>query len=149
MKIALGADHAGVDLKDHLADRLRDAGHEVVDLGTHGHDSTDYPDLAVAVARSVASGDTERGLLVCGTGIGMAIADNKLAGVRAANCNDLVMCRLAREHNDANVLTVGARIVAPTYAETLVDAFLATPYGGDRHQRRLDKITALEGHAPC
>ena len=144
MKVAVGSDHAGWELKEHLRGVLAAAGHEVVDYGTDSRESCDYPTFAVAVSRAVAEGGAERGLLVCGTGIGMAIAANKIAGIRAANCNDLYTARLARAHNDANVLTVGSRVVAPAQAEAIVGEFLATPYDGGRHQRRVDQLAALD-----
>ena len=144
MIIAIGADHAGFHLKEELRRHLEEAGHQVVDCGTHGTASVDYPDLAEQVARSVGRGEAERGLLVCGTGIGMAIAANKVPGIRAANCNDLFAAGLSRGHNDANVLTVGARIVATQHAMAIVDRFLEAPYDGGHHQRRIDKISALE-----
>jgi ribose 5-phosphate isomerase B len=144
MKIALGADHAGLALKDHLRAHLESQGHAVRDLGTNSSASTDYPDYAAAVGRAVAAGESERGLLVCGTGVGMAMAANKIHGVRAANCNNLFTARLARAHNDANVLTLGAREVAPQHAEAILEAFLATPFDGGRHVGRIQKIADLE-----
>lgn len=140
MRIAVGADHAGLELKRHLVGVLIAAGHDVDDLGTSNSESTDYPDWAARVAESVASRTAERGLLVCGTGVGMAIAANRRRGVRAANCNDLFTARLARAHNDANVLTLGARIVAPALAEAVLEVFLATLFEGGRHQRRVDLL---------
>lgn len=144
MKIALGADHAGFPLKEHLGRFLGERGYEVEDLGTFSGDSVDYPDFAAAVGRAVAHGDAERGVLICGTGIGVAIAANKLDGVRAATCNDLFTARLARSHNDANVLTLGARVVGSGLAEEIVRTFLATAWDDGRHRRRLDKIRELE-----
>jgi ribose 5-phosphate isomerase B len=144
MKIALGSDHAGFALKDHLRRHLEAQGHAVSDLGTHSTESTDYPDHAAAVGRAVASGEAARGLLVCGTGVGMAMAANKVRGVRAANCNNLFAAHLARAHNDANVLTLGAREVAPEHAAAILDAFLATAFEGGRHARRIQKIADLE-----
>ncbi len=144
MRIAVGADHAGRTLKDHLRQHLEARGHAVSDLGTHSSESTDYPDYAAAVGRAVAGGEAERGLLVCGTGVGMAMAANKVRGVRAANCNNLFTARLARAHNDANVLTLGAREVAAEHAEEILEAFLGTPFDGGRHTRRIQKIGALE-----
>ncbi len=152
MKIALGADHAGFELKDHLARFLAAEGHEPQDYGTHSHESVDYPDFAAIVARAVLGGGAEIGILVCGTGIGVAIAANKLDGIRAATCNDLFTARMARAHNDANVLTLGARVVGSGVAEEIVRAFLRTQYEGKRHDRRLKKIHALENaaaHPPC
>lgn len=144
MRIALGADHAGVDLKDLLARIITEAGHEVADLGTHGSESVDYPDFAAAVAKAVSGGEAELGVLVCGTGIGVAIAANKVPGVRAATCNDLFTARMARAHNDANIVTLGARVVGEGVAREIVEIFLATPYEGGRHARRVAKIGALE-----
>jgi ribose 5-phosphate isomerase B len=144
VKVALGADHAGFHLKEHLREALAAKGHQVLDLGTSSEASCDYPLIAAAVARAVASGDAERGVLACGTGIGMSMAANRIAGIRAANCNDLFSVRLARAHNDANVLTVGSRVVAAAHAEALVGEFLATPFEGGRHQRRVDQIAALD-----
>jgi ribose 5-phosphate isomerase B len=144
MRIALAADHAGLDLKEHLRGVLEQLGHAVQDLGTHGPESVDYPDFAAAVGRAVAGGQAERGLLVCGTGVGMAMAANKIAGVRAADCNNLFLARLARAHNDANVLALGAREIAREHAAAVLQAFLETPFDGGRHQRRIAKISALE-----
>jgi ribose 5-phosphate isomerase B len=144
MRVAVGADHAGYELKEHLAAALRGDGHRVDDLGASSLESVDYPDFAATVGRAVAEGLADRGILVCGSGIGMAIAANKIHGVRAANCNDLFMAQLCRRHNDANILTLGARVIGTSYADAVVRAFLDTPYEGDRHQRRLDKITSLE-----
>jgi ribose 5-phosphate isomerase B len=124
---------------------LTAAGHDVEDLGTHSLESTDYPDWASAVGHRVGSGGAERGVLVCGTGVGMAIAANKVAGVRAANCNNLFVVGLARRHNDANVLALGAREVAPEHARAILDAFLTTPFEGGRHQRRIAKLSGLDG----
>ena len=143
-KLAIGADHAGFLLKNHLAQKLRAEGHDVQDLGTHDSQSVDYPDFAAAVGRAVAGGDAELGILVCGSGIGVAIAANKIPGVRAATCNDLYTARLSRAHNDANVLTLGARVVGEGLAEEIVAAFLASPFEEGRHARRVAKIHALE-----
>ena len=144
MRIAVGADHAGRELKDHLARQLEEEGHEVVDLGTDSSASVDYPDYARKVAAEVAAGGAERGVLVCGTGVGVAIAANKVRGVRAANCNDLYTAQMSRAHNDANVLTLGARVVGSGVAEEIVRVFLGTPFEAGRHARRVDKIKALE-----
>lgn len=144
MRIALGADHAGVDLKDALKALLDAQGHTYTDFGTHGPGSVDYPDHAALVGRAVAAGDYDRGLLVCGSGIGMAIAANKVAGVRAAAVTDPESARLSRSHNNANVLALGARLTPEPLARDLVTIFLNTPYEGGRHQLRLDKITAME-----
>lgn len=145
MRVAIGSDHAGFDQKERLKAHLAEQGHEVVDMGTtSGSESVDYPDFAEKVARSVAAGVTERGVLVCGTGIGMAMAANKVDGVRAANVTDPQFAELAREHNDANVVTVSGRFVPVAVNEEILDAFLGTPFGGDRHARRVDKIADLE-----
>lgn len=144
MRIALGADHAGVALKEQLKQRLDQRGVEYTDLGAVGEDSVDYPDFAAAVAREVASGAYDRGVLVCGTGIGMAIAANKVPGVRAAPVVDEHSAVLSREHNDANVLALGARVTGTEMAARLLDLFIDTPFAGGRHQRRIDKIAALD-----
>ena len=126
---------------------MADAGHDVDDVGTHSAESTDYPDWAAEVGHRVADGRAERGVLVCGTGVGMAMAANKVRGVRAANCNNLYTTELARRHNDANVLTLGAREVGPEHAVAILVAFLAAPFEGGRHGRRVEKISRLEGTA--
>ncbi len=144
MKIAIGADHAGFHLKEHLARFLEQRGHQIEDQGTFSDQSVDYPEYAAAVAREVAAGRVDRGLLVCGTGIGVGIAANKVDGVRAAICNDLFTAVKAREHNDANVLTLGARVVGEGLAENIVSRFMETDFEAGRHQRRVDQIQALE-----
>lgn len=140
MRIAVGADHAGFELKARLAARLEAEGHRVIDCGTGSMESVDYPDFASAVAARVRGGEAERGLLVCGTGVGMAIGANRRRGVRAVAAVDLYTARLARAHNDVNVLALGARIVAPPLAEALLDVFLDTPFEGGRHARRVEKL---------
>ncbi len=147
MKIAMGADHAGFILKEHLRLKLVRDGHEVADYGTDRPDSTDYPDYAAPVARDVASGRADRGILVCFTGVGMSITANKVPGVRAALGTNVDEVRLVRSHNDANVLTLGAKFTAPGEAEALVDEFLRAQFEGGRHARRVGKITALEQEA--
>ena len=144
MRIAIGADHAGFVLKESLRQKLLADGHEVVDFGTNSAESCDYPDFAQGVAREVAGHRADRGILVCSTGIGMAMAANKVAGVRAApaQCDEEV--RLTREHNDANVLTLGARFLDSARAGELVDLFLNTEFQGGRHARRVAKIAQLE-----
>ena len=142
--IAVSSDHAGFELKQHLAGRLRDAGHEVVDFGTDSTDPVDYPPFCAAVGRAVRDGDAEVGLIVGGSGQGEQLAANKVRGVRAALCNGLFTARLARAHNDANVVTMGARVVGVGLAEEILDTFLATPFDGGRHAKRVDMITALE-----
>ena len=143
MRIAIGSDHAGYDLKEHLCTVLRSLDHLVLDLGTDGHESVDYPAYCAAVARAVARGDAERGIVLGGSGQGEQIAANKVGGVRAALCNDLYTARMAREHNDANVLSMGGRIVAPGLADEIVICFLQTPYQGGRHQRRVDQLAEI------
>lgn len=144
MRIAIGADHAGYALKELIKGRLAATVDQVADVGTDGDAPVDYPDFAAAVGALVASGRCDRGILVCGTGIGMAMAANKVHGVRAAAVGDLESARLCREHNDANVLTLGARLTAPDLASAIVHTFLETPFAGGRHQRRVDKIMAVE-----
>lgn len=144
MKIAVGADHAGYALKDRLARQLTEAGNTVTDLGTDSGASVDYTDFAVAVGRAVAAGEADSGLLVCGTGIGMAMTAGKVPGVRAATCNDLFTARMARAHNDANVLTLGARVVGDGVAQEIVHTFFTTSFDGGRHGRRVEKINAQD-----
>ena len=140
--IAIGADHAGFPLKEQLKAWLAAGGHRVIDHGTHSTDSVDYPDYAAAVAEAVRAGGAERGVLVCGSGIGMAMAANKVAGVRAAVAGDPDVARLSRQH--ANVLALGARLTTPTQALAVVQAWLATPFEGGRHARRVDKLSQLD-----
>jgi ribose 5-phosphate isomerase B len=142
--IALGADHAGYSLKEKLKTWLAADGHRVIDHGTHSTDSVDYPDFAAAVAETVRAGGAERGVLVCGSGIGMAMAANKVAGVRAVVAADPTVARLSRQHNDANVLALGARLTAAGQALDVVQAWLATPFEGGRHARRVDKLAQLD-----
>ena len=148
MRIALGADHAGVHLKADIKKFLDERGVPYTDFGTNTTDSVDYPDFAETVARAVADGSHDRGLLFCGSGIGMAMAANKVPGVRAASVVDEVSTRLSREHNDANVLALGERLTPADTARQLVTTFLDTPFGGGRHQRRVDKISALDHSLP-
>ena len=144
MRIAIAADHAGFVLKDALRQRLETEGHQVIDFGTNSAESCDYPDFAQAVGREVAAGHSDRGVLVCSTGIGMAIAANKIDGVRAAPAESTDEVRLSREHNDANVLTIGARYHDESSAAALIDVFLTTEFSGGRHARRVAKISQLE-----
>jgi ribose 5-phosphate isomerase B len=144
VRIAIGADHAGFLLKEHLKGTLQRLGHSVDDHGTHSEESTDYPPICFAVARAVADGRAERGIVLGGSGQGEQIAANKIAGVRAALCHDLYTARLSREHNDANVLSMGGRIVAFALADEIVATWLKTGFEGGRHQRRLDQIAAEE-----
>ena len=143
MKIALAADHAGFGLKDELVAWLRDQGHEVTDLGTNGPGSVDYPSFGVRLAEAVASGTVERGIAVCGSGIGISIAINRNPACRCARVDDALSASLSREHNDANVLALGARLIGPDMARACVTAFLDTPFGGGRHQRRVDQLSTL------
>ena len=144
MKIAIGADHAGFELKESLRTQLQQAGHEVVDFGTDSPQSVDYPDFASKVAHNVARGDAERGILVCSTGVGMSMAANKVDGIRAALGTIPDEVRLVRQHNDANILTLGARYLDAPKAMELVDVFLGTEFEGGRHARRVGKIADLE-----
>ena len=141
MRIALAADHAGYVLKDELAGWLRDAGHEVADLGTNGPESVDYPDFGARLANAVASGSAERGIVVCGSGIGISIAVNREPKCRCARVDDPLSAALAREHNDANVLAMGARLIGSDMARACVLAFLDTEFAGGRHQRRVDLLS--------
>jgi ribose 5-phosphate isomerase B len=143
--IALGADHAGFTLKQDLKAWLSERGHHVIDFGTHSTDSVDYPDFAALVARSVQGGDAGHGVLVCGSGIGMAIAANKVAGVRAAVAGDADTAKLSRLHNDANVLALGARSTSREQAVQIVETWLDTPFEGGRHARRVGKLADLDG----
>ncbi len=144
MRIAIGGDHAGYPLKQHLVQLLKEWGHDVDDLGTHSEDPVDYPPYCAAVARAVVRGDAARGIVLGGSGQGEQISANKVRGARAALCNDLYTARMARAHNDANVLSIGARIVAPPLAEEVVHLFLETPFEGGRHVRRLEEIAEIE-----
>jgi len=143
-RIALGADHAGFELKEHLVGFLRGQGHEVEDLGTHSTESVDYPPICAAVARVVRDGRADLGIVLGGSGQGEQMAANKVRGVRAALCNDLYLARMARSHNDANVLSIGGRIVGTGLAEEIVTTFLGTAFEGGRHQRRVDQLAEIE-----
>ena len=144
MKIAVGADHAGFPLKKEVVEWVRELGHEVLDCGTNSADSVDYSDFARAVGEAVLAGNADLGVLVCGTGQGVAMAANKMRGVRCALCNDPYSARLTREHNNANVLALGARVTPPERALDIVRTFLKTAFEGGRHERRISKIAALE-----
>ena len=141
MRIALSADHAGYELKDILAVWLREAGHDVSDLGTNGPESVDYPDFGARLGRAVASGDAERGIAICGSGIGIAIAANRNPGCRCAQVNEPLSASLARTHNDANAIALGARLIGVDMAKACVTAFLSTHFEGGRHQRRVDMLS--------
>lgn len=140
----MGSDHAGYQLKAHLVAHLRAEGNEVVDLGTESIEPVDYPAISASVARTVASGEANRGIIIGGSGQGEQIAANKVRGIRAALCNDLFTAHLSRAHNDANVLTIGARVVAPELCEEIVKVWLDTTFDGGRHQVRVDQIAELE-----
>lgn len=145
MRVAIGADHAGFELKRDLSAALAQQGHELLDLGTHSAAPVDYPDTAEAVASAIRNGQVDRGVLVCGSGAGVAVAASKFPGVRAAVCHDCYSARQAVEHDDVNVLCLGARVVGPALARMLVETFLAAGFGGEeRHLRRLAKVDAIE-----
>ena len=144
MRIAIGADHAGYRLKQHLIQVLKDAGHDVDDLGTDSEESADYPHISADVGRAVVEGRADRGIMLGGSGQGEQIAANKIAGVRAALCNDLYTARMSRLHNDANVLTMGARVVGMGLAEEIAQLWLETPFEGGRHDRRVRQIHDIE-----
>jgi ribose 5-phosphate isomerase B len=143
-RIAIGSDHAGYEAKELAKRELEALGVEVLDKGAHGLESVDYPDFGAAVGRAVASGEAERGVLICGSGIGIAMAANKVAGVRAAVCWNEETARLAREHNDANVLCFGARLIAPDLAARIVRVFIETDFAGGRHAQRVEKLSQLD-----
>jgi ribose 5-phosphate isomerase B len=144
VRIAIAADHNGVPLKEQLIGWLTEHGHDAVDRGTNGTETVDYPVLCADVGRLVVAGDADRGIIIGGSGSGEQMACNKIAGVRAGVCHDLFTTQIARAHNDANVLVIGAKIVAPALAEMITELWLATPFKGGRHQDRLDQIRALE-----
>ena len=145
MKIAIACDHGALDMKNMLVSYLQGQGHAVTDFGTHTNASCDYPEFAAAAAQAVASGACERGIVLCTTGIGMSIAANKVKGIRCALLSDVVSARLTREHNDTNMMAMGAGIVGSILAQQIVDTWLGTEFsGGERHQRRIDKMMALE-----
>lgn len=144
MRIAVGSDHRGTVMRDKIIQFLEKLGHEIVDMGTHSHDSVDYPDVAAAVAESVSKKEVERGILVCGTGLGMCIAANKFPGVRAAPCHDDLTAELSRRHNDLNVLCLSGDILGERLVDRLVEIWLKTPFEGGRHARRVEKIAQLE-----
>jgi ribose 5-phosphate isomerase B len=144
MKITIGSDHAGYQMKEYLKSAIRELGHEVKDVGTFSEDSCDYPDLGEKVAEGVASGEYEQGVLVCGTGIGMSMVANKVPGIRAALCCNIFMAEMSRRHNDANVLVLGGRVIGADLAREMVRTFLATEFEGGRHERRIEKIMARD-----
>jgi len=144
MKIAIGSDHAGFELKEIISQLLKEMGHEVIDMGTVSNLSVDYPDFAETVSKAVSEGSVDRGILICGTGIGMSIVANKFKNVRAALCNDLFTAKMSRLHNDANVLAIGGRIVGKDLAKEIVNIWINTPFEGGRHLKRLEKINLIE-----
>jgi ribose 5-phosphate isomerase B len=144
VRVTIGSDHAGYALKQHLVATLNKLGHEVTDLGTDSEEPVDYPPICAAVGRAVAAGRADRGIVLGGSGQGEQIAANKVRGVRAALCNDLYTARLSRQHNDANVLSMGGRIVANGLADEILALWLDTPFEGGRHERRIDQITEIE-----
>lgn len=144
MKIAIGNDHVAVELKNHITKFVEQKGHTVVNFGTDSSESCDYPIYGEKVARSVASGECDLGILICGTGIGISLAANKVKGIRAAVCSEPYSARLTRQHNNANIIAFGARVVGQAMAEMIVEEFLNAEYEGGRHQRRVDMITAIE-----
>ncbi len=144
MKISVGSDHAGYPVKEEIANHLRAQGHEVIDCGCHSEESVDYPDFGAAVANAVASHECERGILVCGTGIGIGMTANKVPGIRAATVHDRFTAEMSRAHNDANVLCLGARVLDPKHAVELADFWLTVSFGNGRHSRRVAKINALD-----
>jgi len=145
MRIAVGADHAGFPLKEAIIQAIRAAGHEVLDLGAFDTQPSDYPDFALAVGRAIQEGQAERGILLCGSGVGASIAANKLRGIRAGLCHDIYSAHQCVEHDNANILCLGPRVIGPALAVELVQAFLAARFTGEeRHRRRLNKIAAME-----
>lgn len=145
MKVAIGADHAGYALKAGIAEFVKGLGHEVLDLGAHSAESVDYPDFASAVCDKVTTGEMDRGILICGTGIGMSIAANKIPGIRCALVHDLFSAKATREHNDTNILALGERVIGPGVAQEIVKIWLETEFSnGERHKNRVCKVTALE-----
>lgn len=144
MKIAIGCDHGGISLKDSVIKAITDNGHEVLDFGTYNTESCDYPDYAYRVAQSVLSGEAQRGILLCGTGIGMSIAANKVKGIRCGHVTDVFSAQMTAEHNNANIIAMGGRITDAETAYQIVTIYLAGKFAGGRHQNRLDKVTKLE-----
>lgn len=144
MKIAIGADHGGFNLKKDIVNLLEELGHEYKDFGTHSAESIDYPDVAIPVAEAVADGEFDRGILICGTGIGIGIAANKVKGIRAALVHDSFSAKATRQHNDSNIMTMGERVIGPGLALDLVATWLDTDFEGGRHSNRVDKMSAYE-----
>ena len=147
MKISIGSDHGAFAMKEHLKQYLTEQGHQVVDCGTYSTDSCDYADFAKAAAQLVASGDCDRGIVMCTTGIGISIAANKVRGIRCALCSEPYSAEMTRRHNDANMLAMGGALIGPNMADRIVDVFLNTEFEGGRHARRVGKIMAIEDEA--
>ncbi len=148
MRLAVGTDHAGFAIKGDIVEWLKSEGHEVEDLGVHSPEACDYPDIARTVADAVAAGDADQGILICGTGNGMAMAANKVRGIRAAVCNDEFSAEMARRHNHANVVSVGARVIGDEMMKRVLRMYLSSPEEGGRHERRVDKIMGIEATSP-
>ncbi len=144
MKISMAADHGGYELKNILRDYLKEKGHEIVDLGTNSEDSVDYPDYALLCAKEVLAKNVDFGILVCGTGVGISIAANKVKGIRCALCPSPEIAALTKKHNNANIIALGGRFTKPELAKKIVDAYMSADFEGDRHIKRLDKISAIE-----
>lgn len=145
MKIAIGCDHVGFELKDRLMNHLKEKGIEYKDFGTYSSERTDYPIYGEAVANAIVSGECDRGILICGTGVGISISANKVPGIRAVVCSEPYSALLSRQHNDTNILAMGARVVGSDLALMILDAWLSGEYEGGRHQKRIDMIAAIEG----
>ncbi|HLN60000.1 MAG TPA: ribose 5-phosphate isomerase B [Symbiobacteriaceae bacterium] len=144
MKVAIGSDHGGLELKEHVIAALKELNLAYEDMGTHDRSSCDYPDYAQKVAAAVVSGEYDQGILICGTGIGMSIAANKVQGIRAALCNEIFSAKMARAHNNANILCIGARVVGPSVAQEIVKAYFTSAFEGGRHGQRVEKINLLD-----
>lgn len=144
MKVAIGNDHAAVEMKREIANYLQELGHEVIDFGTNSHESCNYPEYGEKVGRAVAGGEADCGVLICGTGVGISLAANKVKGIRAAVCSETTTARLVKEHNNANIIAFGARIVGTEVAKDIVKAYLDAEFQGGRHQTRVDMIMAIE-----
>jgi len=144
MKVGIGCDHAGLELKKEITSFLKEMGIDCIDYGTNGPESVDYPDFGERVSEAVSKGELDRGVLICGTGIGMSIVANKFPGIRASLCNELFTARMSRLHNDANILVIGGRIVGRDLAREIVRVWFSTPFEGGRHENRLDKIRRIE-----
>jgi ribose 5-phosphate isomerase B len=144
MRIIIGADHGGYELKNNLTKWLNSQGHEIKDIGVFSSDSVDYPDISKTVGEEVSNGNYERGILVCGSGVGVNIAVNKIKGIRSTHCHDTVIARLSREHNNTNIITMGGRFIAKELAQEILNVWLTTDFLGGRHQNRIDKISQME-----